>query len=79
MQPVEASLKAEILNAIRAVEAAKTLAEARKIGQIYGSVVRRTHAAGYEISSIRFDDTREPVDVQLKLLDRQGTRRACAV
>ena len=79
MQPVEASLKAEILNAIRAIEAAKTRAEARKIGQRYGSVVRKAHAAGYEILSIRFDDAREPVDVQLKLLDRPGTRRVCAV
>jgi hypothetical protein len=80
MQSVESALKVEILNAIRAVESAKTRDEARKVGERYGSAVRRVHAAHYEISAISFGDKREPVDVRLKHVPaRAGARQVCAV
>jgi hypothetical protein len=80
MLAVESALKVEILNAIRAVESAKTQDEARKCGKRYGSAVRRVHAAGYEIVTISFGDKREPVDVRLKHRPtRAGARGVCAV
>lgn len=80
MQSVESALKVEILNAIRAVEAAKTRDEARKVGERYGCAVRRVQAAGYEILAISFGDRREPVDVRLKHIPpRAGARRVCGV
>ena len=79
MKSVESALKVEILNAIRAVESAKTRDEARKVGERYGYAVRRVRAAGYEISAISFGAGCEPIDVQLKHIPAAGARRVCAV
>jgi hypothetical protein len=79
MKSVESTLKVQILNAIRAVESAKTCSEAQKIANRYGSAIRRARASGCELSAISFGDRREPLDVLLKQVPaRVFSRAICA-
>ena len=66
MQSVASVLRVEILKVIRAAGSANTSDETDKVVKRYGSVVRRAHLFGYDISAVTFGDTHQPVDVRLK-------------
>jgi hypothetical protein len=74
MRSVESVLKLEILNAIRAAGSAKTGDDTDKVVKRYGSVIRRAHLFGYDISAITFGDANQPLDVRLKRISVVANR-----
>ncbi|HYL16341.1 MAG TPA: hypothetical protein VEV41_25125 [Terriglobales bacterium] len=66
MQSVESILKAEILRAIQAAGSVKAGDDADRIVKRYGSVIRRAHLFGYDISAVTFGDAHQPIDVRFK-------------
>jgi hypothetical protein len=51
---------------IRDAGSARTGDDADKVVKRYGSVIRRAHLFGYDISAITFGDSNQPLDVRFK-------------